>query len=246
MSKPLYSTNMNNSLPKAILFDLDDTILASTTLASDIWRRVCDQIAPRIAGLGTTELFEAIERERELYWGNPDLHRRGRLNPMLASKEVPQGALEKLGINDPSLAIEIGDAYQAGREDLIHLFPGALDVLGRLRERDVSLALITNGNADVQRGKVERFGLASFFDCILIEGQFGMGKPDERVYLHAMGHIDALPSGTWMVGDHLEWEIAAPQELGIAGVWVDNRGAGVPESSAVRPDRIIRGVSELI
>jgi putative hydrolase of the HAD superfamily len=49
-----------------------------------------------------------------------------------------------------------------------------------------------------------------------------------------------------MVGDNLEWEVAAPQKLGIAGIWVDSSGAGLPRSSTVRPDRIIRSLTELL
>jgi len=40
--------------------------------------------------------------------------------------------------------------------------------------------------------------------------------------------------------------VAAPQRLGILGVWVDNAGNGLPASSPVRPDRIIRALSDLL
>ena len=37
-----------------------------------------------------------------------------------------------------------------------------------------------------QRDKIERHRLAGFFDVIVIEGEFGAGKPDEVVYRHAL------------------------------------------------------------
>jgi putative hydrolase of the HAD superfamily len=49
-----------------------------------------------------------------------------------------------------------------------------------------------------------------------------------------------------MVGDHLEWEVAAPQRLGIYAVWHDHLGDGLPAGTTVRPDRIIRNLSELL
>jgi putative hydrolase of the HAD superfamily len=49
-----------------------------------------------------------------------------------------------------------------------------------------------------------------------------------------------------MVGDNLEWEVAAPQRLGIFGVWHDHLGAGLPPGSAVKPDRIIERLPELL
>ena len=51
---------------------------------------------------------------------------------------------------------------------------------------------------------------------------------------------------TWMVGDNLEWEIVAPQRLGIHAIWHDGYGVGLPPGCPVRPDRIIRRLSELL
>jgi putative hydrolase of the HAD superfamily len=48
--------------------------------------------------------------------------------------------------------------------------------------------------------------LARFFDCIIVESEFGAGKPDERVYRHALAQLQAPAAGTWIVGDNLEWD----------------------------------------
>ncbi len=49
-----------------------------------------------------------------------------------------------------------------------------------------------------------------------------------------------------MVGDNLEWEVAAPQRLGITGIWHDWQDRGLPPGTNVRPDRIIRSLPELL
>jgi putative hydrolase of the HAD superfamily len=49
-----------------------------------------------------------------------------------------------------------------------------------------------------------------------------------------------------MVGDNLEWDVAAPQRLGLTGVWVDRAGTGLAAGSAVRPDRVIREFREIV
>ena len=51
---------------------------------------------------------------------------------------------------------------------------------------------------------------------------------------------------TWMVGDNLEWEVAAPQRLGIHAIWFDGEGEGVPPGSAVTPDRIVTALPQLL
>jgi putative hydrolase of the HAD superfamily len=51
---------------------------------------------------------------------------------------------------------------------------------------------------------------------------------------------------TWMIGDNLEWEVEAPQRLGIYAIWIDTHGEGLPPDAAIKPDRIIRSLTELL
>jgi putative hydrolase of the HAD superfamily len=128
----------------------------------------------------------------------------------------------------------------------MRLFPDAVEVLGTLRAFPVTLALITNGEKGEQRAKIERFALAPYFSTILVEGEFGAGKPDERVYRHTLEQLGIAPHEAWMVGDNLEWDVLGPQRVGVRGIWRDSHGTGLPSASPVRPDRIIRSLHELL
>ena len=143
-------------------------------------------------------------------------------------------AFATLGIDNRALAHEMADTYSVEREARIHLFPRAEETLQYLIDHQVSLALITNGEARTQRQKVERFGLERFFTAILIEGELGYGKPDEAVYTRALEDLSLTPDAVWSVGDHLEWDVSAPQQLGIFGIWHDVRAQGLPSSSPSR------------
>jgi putative hydrolase of the HAD superfamily len=61
-----------------------------------------------------------------------------------------------------------------------------------------------------------------------------------------MAALGVGPQETWMVGDNLEWEIVAPQRLGIYAIWYDGYSTGLPPGCEVRPDRIIRSLPELL
>lgn len=234
------------SLPKAILLDLDNTILALSDSADPCWRRVCEEYASRIDGLTPERLFDAIKESRVWFWEDPQRHRRGRMNLDAARREIVAAAFARLNIEAPALANKMADSYAVEREEALQPFPGAVEALHHLRDQGVRLALITNGNAKAQRRKIDRFELGPLFDCIIIEGEFGVGKPDESVYLHALTQLNVEPEETWMIGDDLEWDVAAPQRLGIYGVWLDFTGSGLPENSPVHPDRIIGSLSELL
>ena len=233
-------------LPKAILFDMDDTILDDSGATEACWRAACLLGQTRQAGITAEELYTAIRRYADWYWGDSLRHRVGRLDMRAARRDIVTEALRELGVDAPELAVVIADAYGTAREEAVTPLPGAIETLRRLGARGVRLALLTNGNAAMQRRKIEAHGLAAYFACVLIEGEFGAGKPEERVYHHALERLEVATGDAWMVGDNLEWEVAAPQRLGIYSVWVDARGAGLPSGSQVRPDRIIRAIRELL
>ena len=234
-----------NSLPRAILLDLDDTILDDSGGVLACWRDACLKHQSNMNGLDADSVFEAIDRIREWYWSDPERHRVGRLELAWARGEVVRLALADLGVDDEDLARRIGDTYHAMRDDAIKPFDDAVPTVQWLRDQGCRLALLTNGASKLQRRKIDRFDLAPFFDAILIEGEVGFGKPDPRIYTKALEVLDVASTEAWMVGDNLEWDVAGPQREGIAGIWVDARGRGVPAGHAVRPHRIIDRLSDL-
>jgi putative hydrolase of the HAD superfamily len=193
----------------------------------------------------------AIEAASTELWADPARHKYWRHRTGAARRRIVTtafGALAMAGYPVPTEAIgnALADAYNALHDEELSLFPDAHETLDRLKELGVKLALITNGAAEPQRAKVVRFALEHRFDHIQIEGEHGFGKPEERAYNHAMDVLGVGPHETWMVGDNLEWEIVAPQRLGIYAIWHDGYGVGLPRNSPIRPDRIIRRLSELL
>jgi len=160
--------------------------------------------------------------------------------------EVARLALARLGIEDAALAAELGNRNSELRDELRCVLPNAVEALETLRERGVTLGLITNGSGPAQRGKIERFALASHFAYIGIEGEVGHGKPHPRAYETALAALGAHATTTWMVGDNLEWDVAGAQAVGIRGIWLDKHGTGLPAEATTRPDAIVRSVADLL
>ncbi len=231
--------------PKAIIFDLDDTIVASATDSGTLWMQLCEWYSPLI-GLDAVKLMEAIDGARNWYWDDDKRRFIGTSDLFKARREIVALAFSNLGIDNTEVGNQLADIYTTQREDTITLFPGAIDTLKHFMKRGFKLALLTDGGSEFQRKKINKFNLGTYFDYILVSGEFGTQKPDEKVFLHTLEQLGVPAGETWMVGDSLARDISGAKKVGIYGIWVDWRKEGLPEEPAVRPDRIVNTISELI
>lgn len=236
-------------VPRAILFDLDETILTEGHRGT-ILGIIAEEFARELAPHGPAEVAAKLDAAFDAFWGVSPGARATRLAGGRGIRHIRETVISeclvRIGIGSPTLAKVLCDRFMELRAESTRLFPGARETVVALRQRGVRLALITNGAADVQRAKLERFNLTALFDHIQIEGEQGFGKPEEIAYTHAMSALATVPGETWMVGDSLEWEVAAPQRLGIFAIWHDHRRHGLPVGTAIKPNRIIQSVTELM
>lgn len=229
---------------KAVLFDLDDTLLDYSGGVDASWQAACLACDLR-DGLHPAALVGAIAESRRWFWSDPQRHRRERVDMLRAWQRIVEHALAGLGVSPDGLAPAIARAYASHRREVMRLFPDAVASLEQLRERGVALGMVTNGDASQQRDKIARHDLGRFFDVVVIEGEFGAGKPDEVVYRHALDALGVEPRQACMVGDHLENDVAGPQRLGVHGIWLDRRGQGLPLDTPIRPDLVLSTLGDL-
>ena len=234
-----------NALPGAILFDLDDTVVDTHRAALGAWQEAAARIE-RTHGLDRERAFAEFQAADRWFWQAPERQDWGRLDQAAARTCIARRGLRRLGVPDDGISHWVGPFVVAERVRLLRPFPGALETLGELRRHGVALGLVTNGEAAGQRAKIARVGLASRFDVVVVEGEFGRGKPGRAVFEHALASLGATAADAWMVGDDLAKDIAGGLALGLHTVWVDSRRRGLPADAPVRPDRIVHAIAELV
>jgi putative hydrolase of the HAD superfamily len=236
-------------LPRAILIDMDDTILSAYSKPDAAWLAVAHEFAAELAPLVPSEAAAAVAAAGKQFWESAEAHWRLKLDEarhVVVTNGFASLAAAGKAAMPQEFCIRMADRYSVYREEQMQLFSGVHEAIDTLKGHGVKLALVTNGAAATQRAKIVRFALEHRFDHIQIEGEHGFGKPEERAYIHAMDALGVGASDTWMIGDNLEWEVVTPQRLGIYAIWMDAHGDGLPEGSAIKPDRIIRSLSELL
>jgi putative hydrolase of the HAD superfamily len=234
--------------PKGILFDMDGVLLITTQSSDQSWHLVCQHFASLLS-LSSQCLEDALRESSQTYRRaiehDAQKQRRDRLEPFETRCETIEQALEQVGRRDSTIAPEMVRMYEALRDDHRQLAPHALEILQKLRDQDLPLALISNGNAMYQRQKIKQYHLVPFFDAILIEEEFGVAKPDQKIFLEALNQLHITAQETWMIGDDLAFDIAASQQLGIFAIWCDYAEHKQPQALSIHPDRIIHTLPEL-
>lgn len=234
--------------PKAILFDLDDTLIAAYGDPQAAWGEVAAEFSDELHP-ARDELVEAILATGAIYWADAERSRRGRLDILDARRKIVAQAFNQLGL--PTRAVLQDDLidrmvvrFGQYRDERMHLFEDTHAVLDEVRERGVRLGLVTNGAGVAQRAKLDRFDLARRFDHIQIEGEAGYGKPDRRAFTATLTALDARPDEAWMVGDNFDADIVEAHRLGLTTHWVNPTARRLPGQT--QPSRTVSRLSEIL
>jgi HAD superfamily hydrolase (TIGR01509 family) len=216
---------------RLLSFDLDDTLVDT------------DAAAPARLEAAVRRAFEVIEgvdrRRLEM------AYERGMAADPITEGRIP-AFLAVLGLRvEDERAAAIRQAYNAELIGNLELMDGAEDVLQRLRGR-FTLAVVTNGPADLQRPKIDKFRIHDLVDHVVVSGEVGVWKPDPAIFGHALGAAGVEPWAAAHVGDSLEADIAGANAAGMTSIWLLPRLRAPRTPEEHEPDAIIGRLSELL
>lgn len=254
---------------KAVLFDLDDTLLWDDRSVQEAFDVTCKAGADA-AGVDPIQLLEAVRREaRALYesyetfaftkmiginpfeglWANfregeqEQFRKLEQLAPTYR-RDAWTNALRSLGVNDDELGAKLAEQFPAERRLRPIVYEETFRILDALKGK-YKLLLLTNGSPDLQREKLKGVPeLALYFDHIVISGEFGEGKPAASIFKHALERLGIEPDHGMMVGDKLTTDILGANTIGMASVWINRHG--MVRSDEIIPTHEITHLEELL
>lgn len=234
---------------KAILFDLDDTLLWDERSVKEAFQATCEEAtkhyevdterleaAVRSEARAIYEAFEAFPFTKmiginpfEGLWakfaeGKQEEFRKLQSFVPLYRKESWTRGLRAMGIEDEELGYRLGEMFAAERRSRPIVYEETFEVLDQLKEK-YKLLLLTNGSPDLQQEKLAGVpALAPYFDHIIISGDFGQGKPATSIFEHAMSLLDITAEEGVMVGDKLTTDIQGSNAVGMRNMWINRHG----------------------
>jgi HAD superfamily hydrolase (TIGR01549 family) len=218
---------------KAISLDLDDTLWPIWPTIERAEKALHDWLvvhAPMAAALFSSPV--ALREIRDyMAASRPELKH----DMSALRRESIRLALYRAGDN-PLLAEQAFEVFFEERQR-VTLFDDAGPALEFLAAR-YPLVSLSNGNADLKR-----VGLAHLFRAAISARDFGVGKPDPRIFHAAAGAVDVTPDDVLHVGDDATLDALGALNCGMQAAWLNRSDAMWPHE--VEPQVTLASLTEL-
>lgn len=192
---------------KAVLFDLDETILdRSRSLELFLtWE------ASEYLNLPYAECERYIERFLEL----DD-------NGMGNKTDIYSLLWKEFGLYEHT-AEDLVANYYASFQRFVCEKRHVDQAISMLKSQGYTLGVVSNGPTPFQENNLQALGLTSFFETIVISAAVDCRKPDLEIFTLACDNIGVEPSACVFVGDNPEADIRGASEAGMFTVFVPTR-----------------------
>lgn len=237
---------------KAILFDLDDTLIDWSSFAGS-WesneakhlRRVHDYLCSQGSLPGLFEEFNAeyVRRTRDAWAYARSSLLAPHLGKILLETARFFGVEESL--LDMQRCLEVYDWHAVEGTDV---FPDVIDGLRTLQGHNLKFGIVTNAYQPMAMRDVEidQHGLLSFFPgCRYSAADVGYLKPHPVIFETALHCLGTAPEETLFVGDNPVADIAGAQGAGMRAVLRVKQPSQTLLSGLVVPDGAINSLEEL-
>ncbi|WP_297069001.1 TIGR02253 family HAD-type hydrolase [Thermococcus sp.] len=188
---------------KAVLFDIDGTLLTEQPLILLFLPQVYDRISKKF-GISKEEarrqfLGEILGRRDTYDWHDWNFFFR-LFNVNIQYEELLREYPHKLTV-----------------------YPDVIPTLKWLKENGYKLGVVTSG-PEYQRLKLKLTGLSKYFNVIITRDKVNAIKPEPRIFLAALESLQVKPQDALMVGDSLSQDVYGAKNLGMVAVWINRMG----------------------
>lgn len=234
---------MNNKV-KAIIFDLDDTLINYGGVTKQAWYLTCGELIENFnIDYSSDVLAEQILKVNNSIWSDEEKRPKGNFSFMEVRKKIVTEALASFDIKDAAVIEFLVSNYSRNKQAAVYVYEDVHETLCKLKERGYIICLLTNGDTETQRNKLKRFNLGSLFDYVFIDGEQGVHKPEREAYYNVLNTCHIKADEACMIGDNYLWEVEAPKKYGLNAILI-NRTNSIPDDC--NADYTIKSISELL
>lgn len=194
---------------KAILFDLDGTLLDRDKSILSFIENQYERLIESLSHIGKEKYVSRfIELDNHGYvWKD----------------KVYQELIKEFNITSLRWEQLLHDYLVEFKHHCIS-FPHTENMLDEFKRNNFALGIITNGYGQFQTDNLKALGIEGYFDVILVSEWEGIKKPNPQIFLNALKKLQIEPQESIFVGDHLENDIRAAENVGMMAILKNSTG----------------------
>lgn len=113
--------------------------------------------------------------------------------------------------------------YWSTYEKGVDLFSDSLNILNNLKNHDIPMGLISNGDVSNQYWKLNKVKITSYFNPIIISGEVGISKPDLGIFEIALKKAGTDKKNCWYIGDSMVHDIEPALQFGLNVIYLNRK-----------------------
>ena len=228
-----------NSLPDAILFDLDNTLYAYEPAHKAAWYKVIKKVTSlfMIEGIQFSKAFFEARSQIKYQLGNTASSHSRLL--------YFQRTLELLGLGAHLIsALDLEQTYWYTFLHEAKVFDGVTETFNEIRYYGIPIIIITDLTAQIQMRKLINFELDKYIDYLVTSEESGGDKIQYSSYKLTLHKISKTKGVFWMIGDSVKNDIEASKKA-INAITIQKLHKGVYQSKKIKPDASFKEFLEL-
>jgi len=213
---------------KAIIFDAYGTLFDVNSAAERCKEKIGDKWESFANYWRTTQLeytwLRSLMNRHKNFW------------------QITEDSLDKSMIFfniDQSMRNELLNLYK-----ILSTFPEAKEVLTKLKERKIKLAILSNGTPSLLNELVKSNNLNNIFDDIFSIEEVGIYKPDSKVYEIPIKKYQIKKNEVTFLSSNT-WDVSGGGNYGYNSIWV-NRNNNIFDKLDYEPKKQIKNLTELL
>lgn len=217
---------------KAILFDLDNTLLDFYTLKMS----AIDAALVAIKNAGLKADMQMVRNE---------------LNALFKMhgwehQQIFQLLLDKIGEPNPKILAAGIVAYRKEKMKHVQTYPQVVPTLNEIKKRGYKIGIVTD--ADTLQGwiRLTELGLENMFDAVITRDENGIRKPHALPFQRALEQLKVTPEETLHVGDWPARDVAGAKALGLKTALAKYGMSEMLRDDSIVPDFVLNNFEDLL
>jgi len=185
---------------KAIIFDLDNTLYDVEQYYSGGFKEIANYLSKKY-GLSKQEIYKRLVN----CWNEKTSMYSHLFDDLLDSFNLE---------NELENVIKVFNDYDGELKPYSDVIP----TLKELKERNYKLGIVTDGNVERQKRKIELLGFERFFDIIVFTKELNNPKPSEIPFQEVINKLEVSPQKSFYVGDNPLIDFEGAKKVGMKTV----------------------------